>query len=221
MSALGPYLSTPTFNQSSKSGAQKPGWYSRLIYSYNYHDNKQPYALDEDAFGQLASFAPENQRGTYIFPAGYLDSINALGRRYRVKGSFLYDTKTNTNQALNFKVGVTGTAGTPFVRNSDGNTHRFAGYNSVVDVPVTFEADIIIVAKESTSWYYKVSGFYQYEWQDYANGGTNNKDVFVPIHQTDVFSSVNPANQVKIFMIIGSSANCNLIPIYFTIEEIG
>jgi hypothetical protein len=221
MSALGPYLSTPTFNQSSKSGAQKPGWYSRLIYSYNFHNNKQPYALDDDSFGQIEYNAPENRRGSYVFPAGYLDSINAFGRRYRVKGSFLYNTKGNIGQALNFKVGLTGTAGTPFIRNSDGNTHRFAGYNSVDDVPVTFEADIMIVAKESTSWYYKVSGFYQYEWQEYASGGSNLKDVFVPIHQTDVFSSVNPANQVKIFMIIGSSGNCNLIPIYFTIEEIG
>ena len=224
MAILGPKSSTPTFSQSSKSGAQKPGWYSRLIYSYNFHANKQPWPLDDNAFGQIEDNVPENRRGTYIFPVGYLNTINAAGRRYRIKGSFLYGTKTNINQYLNFKVGLTSEASTEFVRNNDGNSHKFASFNAVTDVPVTFEADIIIVGAEGAptpTWYYKVSGFYQYESESYVTGGSNNKDVFVPIHQSDVFSGPLTTQTIKIYMTIGTPTTCELIPVYFTIEEIG
>lgn len=224
MAGLFPESSTPTFSQSSKGGAQKPGWYSRLIYSYNFHDNKQPWPLDDDAFGQIETNVPENRRGTYIFPVGYLNTINAAGRRYRIKGSFLYGTKTNIDQYLNFKVGLTSEASTNFVRNNDGNNHKFASFTAVTDVPVTFEADIIIVGATigtPDTWYYKVSGFYQYEWDSYASGGSNNKDVFVPIHQSDVFSGPLTTQTIKIYMTIGTPTTCAVIPVYFTIEEIG
>jgi len=224
MAGLFPISSTPTFSQSSKSGTQKPGWYSRLIYSYNFHDDKQPFSLDDDAFGKLENNVPENRRGTYIFPAGYLNTINAAGRRYRIKGSFLYGTISNTNQYLNFRVGLTSPTSTEFVRNNDYNNHKFASSNAKTDVPVTFEADIIIVGAEGSptpTWYYKVSGFYQYEWDSYVTGGSNNKDVFVPIHQSDVFSGPLTTQTIKIYMAIGTPTTCELIPVYFTIEEIG
>lgn len=195
---------TPTFNRSVL-----PGWYSRLIYTHVYLDEGYT-TVGGNYFTEIN---PDGAKGTYQFPAGYWQ--RAEGRILRIQGSFLYSGDASR---LNFVVRIVDSGGFTSGVESDtnhGNIHDFAAGTAREDVPVFFEIEL----SHGPTEYFNITGYYQYEYENYNGTGPNINVVHVPIYIDNSVDSIDSTNNPTTLVLI--IQNQAIKPIYLTIEELG
>jgi hypothetical protein len=195
-------VNTPTFSRTNM-----PGWYTRLIYSFN---NGNDTAIDctGDFFSEVDS---DFVRGSVEFQRGYWDKSE--GRILRMKGCFLY---SGDGTQLNMQPRLYSNSGNVSATSNKDTYHTFANGSDRIDCPVFFEIELLCKKSNQFSW----SGFYQYEWDGF-NGGdpTNVQIAYVPIYNEDTLENVvTTTNDSYLKLEIGPN---DIKPIFLTIEEIG
>lgn len=205
-----PSSSAPTFSQTGKQG-----WHSRLLYSYAWNYYKDTYDITtKTLYEQIPG---DNAKGNHIFPENYWK--NQPGRHVRLKGNFRYSGMGG----LNLRVGITDGTNTAWIRPNGENYHTFAGNGDLKNVPISFEINISYKYQDSTpNDYFNVTGYYQYEYQDYASGGANlrNYCAFVPLYrQYNDLSGIDLTHETAIRFIVYDQPSVS--PMWLTIEELG
>lgn len=206
-----PSSSAPTFNQT-----KKPGWHSRLLYSYAWNYDKDTY--DATSTTVFDAIPKENSKGSYIFPQNYW--TGNVGRHIRIKGMFRYTSPGSSNMLI-LRVGLTDGTNLAWVRAENGANHIFANGDKRESVPVSVELNISYQAKIDTpADRFKVTGHYQYEYEDYAIGGNNAgiKNVLVPLYQQDPVVGLDFTQYIEIKFWIYDQATVS--PMWFTVEEL-
>lgn len=228
-------LSNYTFNKNGQTGAVGTGWSQRVIFTCGttddlFHDTNNWYDTEDfDGIEQLVSnYGPAGtiltniSHGDAIFPAEYWKS----GKTIRLKGMF-WATSTE-EQYLNMRIGMweSSPTKTVFSIQDDGNNHIFAKGQARANVPVFFEITLQCINPDDNmgNTFWITSGHYQYEYTNYSSGGTNQSDVFVPIHNTTNVPIITGTgyyyNKTRpIFNFYGSTVS-TIVLAWMTIEEL-
>lgn len=205
---LVPSQNATTFNRTGK-----PGWYSRTIYNYAFAD-KDPVDANKANLFEIVNTT--GVKGSYILPPGYW--INNTGRHIRIKGSFRY---SGDGALLNMSVGITD-GGTDYMTDSEaGNDHNFANTNNRSEVPVIFEMNIMYVYQDDNpAEYFHVTGYYQYEYENYSSGGNNalEKNVLVPLYDNVFLTGMDLAVETRLIIRIQNQPTVR--PMWITVEEL-
>lgn len=188
-------ISTPNL---TKNGVK--GWETRLIYSQNI-----PQQMDLSSTNYFDAVNGSYVRGALgIYPPNYWSN----GKTLRLKASLNYG---GSGARFNISTRLSDGNNSISCRQNNGNDHDFANGNAEYDVPISLE--ITYVSADSEMF---ISGFYQYEWGSYANGGSNSKVVYVPMNFSTGSLDFTTNTQMNI-TIDNQPVQVN----WLTIEEIG
>lgn len=210
-----------------------PGWSTRLVYSYfganeGYFDYvARKSSFDDDLFSLLTSYASGSQKGgLYSQSTNYDGSYLNTSKTFRIKGRFLVssDSAGVFNMCVKSYHNPTTTI---LASTNNGNDHSFAAASAKNTVPVDFEITITalqtIVVPEPNLQYFMANGFYQYNYDDYTTGGTNQNNIYVPIWNTTSpyiqCGVTTAAQEFQITFKDSSNKITKIEVVYITIEE--
>ena len=210
-----------------------PGWSTRLVYSYfganeayfDYVSRKSSF--DDNLFSLLTAYASGSQKGGLssiitVYDGSYLNT----SKTFRIKGRFLITSDSGATFNMCVKSFHNPTT-TILASTNNGNDHSFAAAGAKNSVPVDFEITITalqtIVVPEPNLQYFMVNGFYQYNYDDYAQAGTNQNNIYVPIwNNTSPYIQCGTTTASQEFQITFKDSSNKITKIevvYITIEE--